>query len=246
MNELGPHSRALLDEARHADDVEMMAARERVRGALGRKLGVAAVGIAATTAGTAGAGTTASIGAGFLAKAAIGLAALGITAGGIAVSKQAAKPKPLPPAVTIAAPRVALPPPVVAETNVVAPPPPVATVAPEPPKPVAVPTPKVVAAKPEPIIEPAPVVVAKPSINDELAAIKRANDAIVGGRPSEALVILDTTPASPTLSEERAGLRLLATCALGHAGASDSARSFLATHPSSPLAARLKSTCSIP
>lgn len=246
---LGPHSRALLDDARHAldhEEAEMLVARERVRGALGRKIGVAAVGIAATTAGTAGAGTTASIGSGLLAKAVIGLAAIGITAGGIAVSKQSAKPKPLPPAVTISTPSIAIPPVPVVVPVPMAVPVPVPVVAPAPvPAPAPPPLPMPVAKPGGEIVEPVAPAPA-PSFAAELATIRRANDAITGGRPSEALVILDATPGSPALAEERTGLRLLASCALGHASASGSARAFLTAHPTSPLAVRLKSTCSIP
>lgn len=242
----GPHTRALLDRARNADDAEMNRARDRVRGALGRKLGVAAVGIAATTASTAGAGTTASVGMGLLAKTAIGLAALSITAGGIAVARHESKPKPLPPAVTIAAPRVALPP--VAETT----PTPIATAVAATPTPIPIATPMpiatTVAVTPTPIATSTPIAAVAPSpapsISEELTALRKANDALIANRPSEALVILDTAPSSATLSEERTALRLLANCALG--SSNDAVKAFLAAHPSSPLAARLKSTCSIP
>ena len=253
MNDLGPNTRALLNQARHGDhedDNDMLASRERVRGALGRKLGVAAIGIAATTASTAGAGTTASIGVGLFGKALIGLAALGITAGGIAVSRNEAKPKPIVPTVVIAPPQLVIAPPQLAlpivpsAPNPQPLPPPALEPAPAPAlAPALAPAP---APAPAPTPALAPALAPAPSLSTELTALRNANDAIAAGRPSEALVILDTSPASPTLLEERTALRLLATCALGHAGAADSARAFLLSHPTSPLAARLRSTCSVP
>lgn len=236
MTDLGPHTRALLDSARRADDDEMNASRDRVRGALGRKLGVAAVGISVTTAATAGAGTTTSIGVGLLGKVLIGLAAVGITAGGVAVSRRPVAQPARPPSAIVARPQPL--PPVVAPAPIAPGAPPIHSaegIASALPPPVTLKT-------PPPSTAPT-TATAKPSLAAEVAALASANDAINAGNPALALTTLDAAPSSGTLAEERAGLRLLARCALGHADAPAAAKSFLAEHPRAPLAARLRVAC---
>ncbi len=248
MTDLGPHTRALLDSARRADDDEMNASRDRVRGALGRKLGVAAVGISVTTAATAGAGTTTSLGVGLLGKVLIGLAAVGITAGGVAVSRRpspqqapppsaiVARPQPLPPVVTPAPAEPKASPSASAE---VLPSPLPPTVVLKAPPSLASPS----GASGAPTGEALTTAAIKPSLTAEVAALARANDAITAGNPAAALTILDAAPSSGTLAEERTGLRLLARCALGHADAPAAAKSFLAEHPKAPLASRVRVAC---
>lgn len=226
MTELGPEGRALLDAARNADDGDMMASRERVRSALGRKIGVAAVGLSTATAASTAAAST-----GIVAKVIVGLAVMGVVAGGVAVTRANHEEKPAVVAKPIPTSPIALPDPIptvaIPPAPVVAPPqpPPVASI--EPPKPI--------------VSAPA----AAPSLSAELSALQSANEKLAAGKPAETLAILDAMPKAGTLGEERAGLRLLARCALGQSGAADAARAFLAQHPSSPLAARLRSTCSI-
>ncbi|MGZ6089916.1 MAG: hypothetical protein ACXWUE_41020 [Polyangiales bacterium] len=223
MTELGPEGRALLDAARDADSAEMNASRERVRSALGRKLGVAAVGFTTATAAS-----TAT--AGLFTKVVIGLAALGVVAGGVAVTRSEKAPAPVVVAKPIAVTPRALPEPT----------PPVATAAPvvaitEPAPSASAPVTKPSVSAPRPA----------PSLSDELAALQSANEKLAAGKPGETLAILDAMPKAGTLGEERAGLRLLARCALAQPGAPDAARAFLLSHPESPLAARLKSSCGI-
>jgi hypothetical protein len=239
MTDLGPHTRALLGSARDAsEDEEMKASRERIRGSLGRKLGVAAVGLGvATTASTAGAGATASLGMGLLGKVLIGVAAVAISAGGVALTRKPVPPVALEPrASATGLPVVAAPPVPTMQTTAptvesIAP---VASVAPV----IAQPPP----ANPSLTLGAPSAAPAKASITEELVAIRKANDALAAGNAAEAIAILDAAPAT-TLTEEHNGLRLLARCTLGHAGAPAAAKSFLAAHPSSPLAARLRVAC---
>jgi hypothetical protein len=224
MTELGPEGRALLDAARNADEGDMIESRERVRSALGRKIGVAAVGLSTATAASTAAAST-----GIFAKVIVGLAVMGVVAGGVAVTRTKQENKPIALAKPIPTTPIVLPDPIPTVPSPaapsVAPPPPVASV--EAPKPV--------------VVAPA----AAPSLSAELAALQSANEKLAAGKPSETIAILDAMPKAGTLGEERAGLRLVARCALGQSGAAESARAFLARHPSSPLAARLRSTCGI-
>ncbi len=236
MSELGPEGRALLRAAHGVDDDEMLAARERLRGPLGKRLGAAAMGVTtAAVATTAHAGG--ALGVGLAMKAVIALAAIGLVVGGVTMSRRpvvvanapAATATPELEGVATSAPSEVTIPVVTA---------PIATATPAL---APTPTPKVVAPKVAPPSVSAPV-----SLEAEMSALRRVNDALVVGNATHALAILDATPSSGTFGEERTGLRLLAQCALGASGARDAATKFLGAHPSSPLGARLRSTCSIP
>lgn len=89
-----------------------------------------------------------------------------------------------------------------------------------------------------------------PSIEEEVTELGRAVSARAGGRPAHALRLLEEHrrryPRS-ALASERLATRILALCDLGRD--SEAARlgeRFLAEHPRSPLAARIRSSCAGP
>jgi hypothetical protein len=83
------------------------------------------------------------------------------------------------------------------------------------------------------------------SFSLELAMIERARTAIAAGHPNAALGALDDYEAkfeTPIFGDEASVLRIEARSALGdRALALALARQFLALHPSSPLAQRVRS-----
>ncbi|MBX3272056.1 MAG: hypothetical protein KF729_17455, partial [Sandaracinaceae bacterium] len=89
-----------------------------------------------------------------------------------------------------------------------------------------------------------------PSLSSETELLRDAHRALQAGAPARALTLLDEHAArfpSGALSEERAATRVLALC---EAGREDSARSeaarFLAAHPRSMHAARVRASCTAP
>ncbi len=97
---------------------------------------------------------------------------------------------------------------------------------------------------------PPPAAPSAPAV-DPLAAetelLGRAQAALAAGRHADALVLLDEHARlfpRGALAHEREGARWLASCGAGRGDAVRSAvGAFLAEHPSSPLAARLRAAC---
>ncbi len=235
MNELGPDSRALLDAARDAHDPDA-ATRARLRSELLRRVGAGAAVAAAVTATTTK--TTAAPLTSMMTKL---VAVAALATGGVLLARHLTKAKPAPapvvvapqaqPAVTVLAPATTAAEP--------APSPPAMAVTEEPP-PAPAAKPVLIANKPK-VAPPPPA----STLEDELRALREAHVALRDGRPSEALSIVDGIKGS-SLGPERAATRALALCALGRADGQATAEKFLASHPSSPLAPRVRAACAIP
>lgn len=224
MNELGPDARALLAAARDAHDPDS-ATRARMRSELLRRVGAGAV--VATTVATASKSAAAPVSA-MITKL---LVVAAVATGGAVLAHRATssevKPQPVVPIATTNAPAVV----VVSST-----PPALAPIEEPPPAPVVVKEP-VVAAKPKPKPE--------STLAAELQSLRDAHVALREGRAGDALAIVDGMKGS-SLAQERSATRVLALCALGRGDARTAADSFLAAHPSSPLAPRVRTACAIP
>jgi hypothetical protein len=89
---------------------------------------------------------------------------------------------------------------------------------------------------------PSAAVPAAPALADEIAALEGARTALVGADPSRALALLDAYDRRPgALAHEATALRVEAFVMRGdHSNATKVARSFVAQHPKSPLAPRMR------
>jgi hypothetical protein len=86
-----------------------------------------------------------------------------------------------------------------------------------------------------------------PTLDAELALIRRAHTLLIEGHADEALVALDEHalrfPAG-VLAEDRAAQRVLALCALGRfEAAHEEGQQFVSNHPLSPHVAAIRSSC---
>ena len=85
------------------------------------------------------------------------------------------------------------------------------------------------------------------SLEEETALLRAAHEALDGGDPARALSLLDQHAArfpASALEPERSAERVFAFCAEGKiADAQAAATSFIAAHPSGPLAARVGASC---
>ncbi len=85
------------------------------------------------------------------------------------------------------------------------------------------------------------------AIDEELAALHEAQEALRAGQPDEAVRVLDRfaeTHASVALEEERRAARIVAACqAGGGSQARADAERFLHERPDSPLGERIRATC---
>jgi RNA polymerase sigma-70 factor (ECF subfamily) len=88
---------------------------------------------------------------------------------------------------------------------------------------------------------------ATPSLSPELTLLRRAQGARRAGDPSRALALLDAhARAFPhaVLAPEREAARVLTLCDLGRLAEGRAAQAaFLASHPESPLAPRVRAAC---
>jgi hypothetical protein len=224
-HDLDPLSQELLDAARggHTPPPHV---RDRVRTRVISRVGAAA--FASSTLATA---------AWIKIAAPIAVLAIGTSAYFVAKRPPAQEQQP----VIVAAP----PPPIATtiETPALPPEPLVTATATTPPAhPIPPPNVTHVAAAPPPAVEIAP-----PSIKDETALLLNAQAAIREGDATRALSLLDDHAKrfpEGALAEERDASRVLALCA---ANRKDEARkegqAFLATHPKSPAATRVRSSC---
>jgi hypothetical protein len=266
MNELSPQARALIDEARHGEELTG-ARRARIRGALVAQFGTgAAVSTgtvlgAASTAGKVAGGTSFALATAAKVVATIALVT-GVGAGGLAVAVHGLPGIELPgrPHVVVhGSPSVAAGgTPNIAPANasaLVAPPSPNSLPA-APPAAAAValpaPVPAAGAATSHPAaamrLLSAPVVSPAPgSLESETRLLRDASFELRAGRPERALALLDEHARSfsgGALVEERRVERILALCALGHAAdAQAEGASFLRERPRSLLADRVRASC---
>jgi len=250
MDDLSPGARSLLQAADTFDDPSPEDAA-RVRRAVLTRVG--AIGL---TAAVVTAGSTQAKAASVMSIAAKLTAALAVTAGGVAatytyVNSNANRSHEV--AVSAPAPVKAKPAAKVTEQAPVAAPAAPAAVSPEDVKleeaPV-VKSPRVLprAARAEEIREPAKVEPTAADLEAEMKLIRGADSALRAGRASEALSLLAQHQAEhphASLAHEREGLRAIANCQIGAAGASAAAERFLEHSPHSPLAPRLRSACRI-
>jgi len=237
-----PEARRIIEAARGGDDPDS-AARARIRSALARKMGVgvavATTALTTTTAAKASStiAATTGIGSALFGKTILAIAIVSaVGSGSYAIARAHRAPKSEAPAI-------------------------VATAASQPKAIALVPTatPQVVVVTPAPSasVEVSPKIVEKPKaiaktsapVGDDVAAevavLREAHAALQAGNPARAIAVLDATKASGSLAQERAGTRVIAVCALGGADGKDAAERFLAGNPSSPLAARIRSTCKV-
>jgi pimeloyl-ACP methyl ester carboxylesterase len=240
VSDLSPEARAIIDAGRDGDSAGDLE-RARVRRALFAKLAagggaalasssVAAAQGTAATAPIAAAATTALP----LAKILVPLAivAAGSVGGTIAWHARGAAPTHAPAVVLLApapAPRVAAPPPAFAPVA------PVVTKRPAPRHTVSHPTTLLHEAS-----------LATNRLAEETALLASANAALRAGDGARALALLDDYdhryPAG-ILREEVLATRIIARCELDAGDATSSADAFLARHPRSPLAPRVRSSC---
>jgi hypothetical protein len=222
---MDPAARELLDRARHAHDATD-SDRARVR----RKLALRVAGTAAAGGGLAKASV---LGSSALMKVMVPVA-LALVIGGYIVH-QRTSPRALPPPsfpvpITVPTTEQVAPLPTVAPT----------TIETEAPPPI-VPTVAIHAAKPPP-----PVATAS-DLEAETKLLADAQGAIQRSDFGAALAKLDEhAKAFPSgaLAEERDAARVVALCGAGRTvDAQTLAKSFLAHHPRSPLAPRVKSSC---
>lgn len=240
MSDLGPEARAILDAAQGGDD-PTDADRRRVHSSIARRVGVGAaiLGTTATTSATAG-GATIVAGVTSMTKVVLLVVGLvGAVGGGAYVVHRVTAPK----STTVATTK---PTPVIAPAPIPMPDP---TPMPAPMETVAAPTPT-----PTPTVAPAPIAIAaasetkKSSFDDELALMQKAQAALGAGNPQGALALLDEGAKrfpNGALSEERVGMRVLALCEIGRSDARAQAETFLAAHPSAPMAEHIRSACGI-
>jgi hypothetical protein len=111
-------------------------------------------------------------------------------------------------------------------------------------------TAQVTAERPRPSPDMAPVVqapspssVAAASLANDVENLRQAQASLVAGQPDEALAAALRVSVNGPLADEREGVRVLATCALGAPGASEQARDFVARRPLAPLAMRVRAAC---
>ena len=240
MSDLHPRSRALIDLAKPAEEPRP-ADHARHRSGLARRLGAGAfaAGTTATTmkaAATVGLATT-TTGLGIIGKTILALALVGAVGGGVYAVRASSRQ---------VAPQVAVPP----------------VLAPSAPPPVDVPPPAPEIAEPAHLHAAAqsssasrkvsPIPTSKESttgnIEEEFALVGEAQRALGNGNPARALELADRHAErfpKGQLSEERAGVRVLAGCALGRPDARAQAEKFLRTRATSPFARRVRAACGI-
>ncbi len=236
MTDLSPEARAIIDAGRDGDSAGDLE-RARVRRTLfakiaaggGAALASSSVAAAQGTAATAAAATTLP-----LAKILVPLAIVAAGSVGGTIAWHARGPAPMVrPAVVLLAPaptpRVAAPPPAIDPAPVVA----------ERPAPR-----HTAVSHPTTLLHEAPVTTNR--LAEETALLGSANAALRAGDSTRALSLLDDYdhryPAG-VLREEVLATRIIARCELGAGGATAGAEAFLARHPKSPLAPRVRASC---
>lgn len=213
-----------------------------------------ALGAGATTTVAAAGATSVGLVAKMTMATKIGLAVLALGGAGTGIVVATRTPEPAPTAVDAPAPA--------ASADHLAIPSPARTAAPAAPESPSSPA-AVVPSAPDPVAsaatpdrEPRPAGSAAtpgPDVDplaEEAALLGRAQSALAAGRHAEALAVLDEHARrfpSGVLAHEREAARWLALCGSGRGDAARGPVSaFLAEHPGSPLAARLRAACGLP
>jgi hypothetical protein len=225
---LSPETEELLRRARLDDERMPVAQRRHLKGAILARLAFASTA-------TLAAGKAAASAMGLAAKAAVGLALVAsVSTGGYLAMRAVRARAPRPTATRAVAGLAARPAPA-------APAPAVA-----PPAPAAVETPPPVA----PVARPRRVVVERErhgpgALARETSLLRDADRALRAGDPTRALAFLDRHARlfpDGVLAPERAAERLVVQCEVGAADGRAVA-TFLATHPGSPFASRVRAAC---
>jgi hypothetical protein len=84
------------------------------------------------------------------------------------------------------------------------------------------------------------------SLAQEIAVIEKIRRALLADAPARALEHVRAHARrfpEGVLAQEREALRVVATCALGDAGAEATAGAFIAAHPDSPLVGKVRAAC---
>jgi outer membrane protein assembly factor BamD (BamD/ComL family) len=101
---------------------------------------------------------------------------------------------------------------------------------------------------PSPVPAPTPQPTAAVTLDAEFALLQHAHSELSAGHAAQALVLLERHTAEfphGKLEQTREVARMLALCQLGRAQeARTRAQHFLAQHPSSPFAGRVRQVCS--
>ena len=230
MEPLDPLSKELLDAAR-SGHCPPAGGRDRVRHSIVLRVGASAfAGTALATASTA------------WLKVVVPLALLALGGGAYFVVHRPPAARPVPVLVAPApVDTVASDLPVTPELTLPAVMEPTAVLAPPTPKPVATHQ-AAPFAQTLPTVSPAP-----PSIEAETSLLLAAQTSLKDGDGARALSLLDEHARrfpNGALGEERDATRVLALCATGRASEARAAgQAFLAAHPRSPAAARVRTSC---
>jgi hypothetical protein len=228
MSDLPEDLEALLRAARREED-PTDEDRRAVHGAVAARLLAAA---AAGTTATLVTKTAVAAAKGSIITSVAAWVGAGIAIGGVVsiVAVVASADRPAPSAVAAVPTDVRVTAPVAPQPD----PAPVASVAPRPAPAVARPAPSVPAARP-------------PSLQQETQALADVQRALRDQNPEQALRLIEKQDRSfqgGALAEERAAAHILALCAAGRlTEAREAAGRFLAAHPSSPVAARVRASC---
>lgn len=247
MNDFSAETSQLLDRARNAGG---LSDERRARIKTSVLTQVAAVGIAgsigigsaslASAAGAGkGAGLTATLIKGFSAVALLAAAGAGVYS--VAHGTPSPQPKQTPPAQVAAAPVVAKPKAKAEPASEAEPLPEARELEAAPP----VERPASGARSPSAAAVAPAAPVTPETLAEETRLLREADQALRAGNAARALSLLDEHQSRfprGVLAPERRAERLLASCQLGHVDAK-AARAYLASHPSSAFAARIRDAC---
>jgi hypothetical protein len=228
---LSPETEEVLRRARRGAPMPQLRKR-RLKGAL-----LARLAVASTATLAAGQATGAAMGLGLAAKVVVGLAVVGSIGAGVTLAVRPSRPHVERPSYVAVAHAAVAPVVAPARSEVMAPPAEAPVV--EPPA---------VRAEPRAHARHAVVHHAAPPANtlaEETSLLRDADKALRAGDTATALARLDEDAARfphGALAPERTAERLLVLCEVGAADPKAVAQ-FLASHPGSPLAARVRRAC---
>lgn len=237
MSRLSPEARAIVDASRGGFE-PAEADRVRVRRSLAIRLGLAvAAGTAATSAGSTAAGSTLTAILGSTSGKVI-LALLVVASTGASYHLLARRRPAAAPAAALPAPVASVQPAVSSQRVEMASAP--SASAPAASAPVERP------ATPQSAENLAPAPPTSNGLEQEVARLRRAQEALRDGKPERAMSELQPSE-SDVLAEERAAMNVFTLCEMGKASeARAAAQSFLAKYPKSPQAPRVRATCAGP
>jgi hypothetical protein len=244
MSDLHPWSRALIDSARERE-VPGDGEYARHRRALTNRVGAGVFTATTAAAVTKAAGAAAASGGifGAFGKSVVAVAIAGAMAGGVAYGVHVHRQQR---ATSVATVETSPPTAVMPSAELIAP------AAPRPAPPASsdpAPSPAATTLPRKTVVSSAARKTSGGSIADELVLIGAAQRALGDGNPALALELADKHAAqfpNGQLEEERAGVRVLAGCALGRPNAKAQAERFLRTRATSPIAAHVRKACGVP